>query len=428
MAPRSSARVKIVSPNSGNITCSRSASVYSTCSRATSTSTSSAMRALHNTHSSPTFVRQPLTTIDRNADCANHSSKSSSKGTHSHAHSLSLSRGRSRPEGGDQEAMQRAYNALEAAGRAVLRRPFGDHSANGTTHEASVINRGGLRQQPQHPLTTAAVAASRSDKSMQLPQSIVGLHQKRSRSRSTFADTSRESSVSSHRRPRAAAAAQPLESRNALPRLETPQEKRAFLPRRGGAAAAAPQGYPPAFSDPAAAGVPRPQPPVCPAMFSGLSAIPLSESLFAHTDAAVHPHVRGCPCPQAGTAGAGGGSESSNKRSGSDFCPRRCVRPLWSLVGTFKTALTSVVNVDYSNDCLNWQQRNPKGGCQRIRVPLHAVLDAAVVRITQEDDGIKEKQFTVIVHTTVRPSQVVFGFASTGEAHEFKRMLDPRGV
>ncbi|KAK7198014.1 hypothetical protein NESM_000756700 [Novymonas esmeraldas] len=140
-------------------------------------------------------------------------------------------------------------------------------------------------------------------------------------------------------------------------------------------------------------------PRVCPGMFAGLSAVPVDARLFADTVATQ----------------AGVGAQ-----------PRYCVRPLWSLVGTFKTSLGGLVTVDSNQDCVRWSQRNPKGGQQTIRLPLRSILDVFTTRVVQEDERVEERQFTVVVRTSTRPSQVVFGFATAGEAQHLRAVLKSR--
>lgn len=413
MAPRSGARVKIVSPNSGTVTLSRSASVHSTRSHTNASTAASTVRGLNSAcssaHGSPVYPRQPLAEINNQLNSRVPSSNGGSKADVRAAYARSDSR--SNVRGADQEAIQRAQEALEAVGRNVLKKPFSSHGANTVNTNEATENK------TRPPLKAQA---QNNSSSMQLPQSIVGLYRKRSRSHSTFAETSRGSSASS-RRPRSTSAVQPADHGNPLRRVEQLQHLSTLLTTTATANKGNTNGNPGAAPQP-------PQPPqqplrVCPAMFTGLSAIPLSARLFDSVDA---PNAPANYYPAPGTASDP--VQATSNPSSEDFCPRRCVRPLWSLVGTFKTALTSVVNVDYGNDCLNWQQRNPKGGFQRIRVPLHAVLDAVVARITQEDEDIKERQFTVIVRTSSRPSQVVFGFKSTREANEFRNMVRPAGI
>lgn len=158
---------------------------------------------------------------------------------------------------------------------------------------------------------------------------------------------------------------------------------------------------------------------VCPGMFSGASAIPLDASLFAG--------IESCD------SDASNSSELHNTKDTITGCggvallqppPQRyCARPLWSLVGTFKTSLSGLVAVNFHQGCLRWFQRNPKGGQQCIKVPLSHVLDVFTTRVVQEDENVEEQQFTVVVRTSTRPSQVVFGFATVAEANRLRHAL-----
>lgn len=57
-------------------------------------------------------------------------------------------------------------------------------------------------------------------------------------------------------------------------------------------------------------------------------------------------------------------------------------KPLWSLVGTFRTALQHAVDLR-GGLAMRWVQRNPKGGHQRLSVPLSAVISdgTTIVRV-----------------------------------------------
>ncbi|CAD2220117.1 hypothetical protein AGDE_12018 [Angomonas deanei] len=147
---------------------------------------------------------------------------------------------------------------------------------------------------------------------------------------------------------------------------------------------------------------------LCPGMFKGLSAVQLPGNLFEPVDTLIASHH----------------VQQRNAEPEVNRAARRGARPLWCLVGTFKTSLTSVVQVDYAQDSLHWSQRNPRGGYQPIRVPLSQIEQVFVTRVTQSDEDIEEKQFMVVVRTSTRPSQVVFGFSGLGEANQFKKFFE----
>lgn len=462
MAPRTGPRVRIVSPNSGNVTLSRSASLHSSNSRHNiNINTNNSISSIINTNtrngnysansSACSSVnrggyggsRQPLQILDSNRTSSTSNSDSGNP----------FGKGSSR--GADREAIQRAQEVLEAAGQCVLKKPFGgltgaNTTATTATATAAATTATTTKGSSSNSNTAANVAATKG--ALQLPQSIIGLYRgarsasvassgggrKRSRRQSNSANSSVVSS-------RAGSS-----SGTALARHEQQQgqqQQYGFLTRgrptaattnassntsRNGFASYTPASLGAAVANNSngqyganevtALSRPSPMPRVCQPMFAGLSAIPLSERLFEGGDSRPADYY-----PSANSNGLTNSREAvavaAQSGGSSANCPRRCARPLWSLVGTFKTALTSVVNVDYANDCLNWQQRNPKGGFQRIRVPLHAVLDAVTARVTQEDEDITERQFTVIVRTSARPSQMVFGFRSTREANEFRAMV-----
>ncbi|CCW61130.1 unnamed protein product [Phytomonas sp. EM1] len=176
---------------------------------------------------------------------------------------------------------------------------------------------------------------------------------------------------------------------------------------------------------------------VGPAMFRGLSSIHVTEELFDTKGCISFARAapRGILTSRSGTHalsyrdGEYMATVSSKKNSAHrvalihSLCTRYCSRPLWSLVGTFKTPITSVVDVDYVQGCMRWKQRNPKGGFQMIRIPLDGIQDSVVAHITQEDEDIQEKQFTAIIRTSTRPSQVIFGFKTLSEAKQICSML-----
>ncbi|KAG5487229.1 hypothetical protein LSCM4_07717 [Leishmania orientalis] len=308
----------------------------------------------------------------------------------------------SRRRAEDEEAVHRAMAVLEHAGGAVLRRPFSggvdtsDRSRAGTS--ALVANTSSLpaQQQPQR-------------RGLCLPPTIpITAHARRHRSADSDCSgnySSMGSTMSSYKRARSWA--------------EPPPPAQAALQQKTSASRPLLHGMQPAAESAAQ----RPDMPrVCPGMFAGLSAIEVDERLFTDADAL---YTNGA---SNAFAGSSVGAATAAAASGGGGVPqqRYCVRPLWSLVGTFKTSLSGLVTVDCAQECLRWSQRNPKGGQQTIKVPLASVLDVFTTRVVQEDDCIEERQFTVVARTSTRPSQVVFGFATVKEANHLRNVLKRR--
>jgi uncharacterized membrane protein len=132
-------------------------------------------------------------------------------------------------------------------------------------------------------------------------------------------------------------------------------------------------------------------------MFRGLTAIPLDQRL----------------------RGSGPGEEAA--------ASSRCsVCPLWSLIGTFKVALTSLVDVDTAEGVIKWHQRSPKGGFISMRLSMALVTDVSLARLALEDkaQAVTETQFSVVIKmASGKPSQVVFGFPSQGAAARLRALL-----
>lgn len=59
-------------------------------------------------------------------------------------------------------------------------------------------------------------------------------------------------------------------------------------------------------------------------------------------------------------------------------------RPVWSLVGTFKTTLQTAVDARKGN-ALRWTQSNPNGGRQRITIPFVNIGSSEQIRLRMED-------------------------------------------
>ncbi|CAJ1986116.1 hypothetical protein conserved [Leishmania donovani] len=306
----------------------------------------------------------------------------------------------SRRRADDEEAVRRATAALEHAGGAVLRRPFSGGHATSDKGRAATSALGGN--------TSSLPVQQPERRGLCLPPTIpITSHTRRHRSDySDYSgnDSSMDSTVSSYKRARSWAEPPPLPVQ-AASQQPTPTSRPSFYVAQPAAESAAQR-----------LTVPR----VCPGMFAGLSAIPVGEELFVGADA-LHPNctstVCAAPVMDAVAASAAGGGLVQQ---------RYCVRPLWSLVGTFKTSLSGLVTIDLKQECLRWSQRNPKGGKQTIKVPLASVLDVFTTRVVQEDEHIEERQYTVVARTSTRPSQVVFGFATATEANHLRNVLKRR--
>ncbi|CAG9568812.1 conserved hypothetical protein [Leishmania major strain Friedlin] len=306
----------------------------------------------------------------------------------------------SRQRAEDEEAVRRATAALEHAGGAVLRRPFSGGNATRDEGRAATSALGGN--------TSSLPVQQPERRGLCLPPTIpITSHTRRHRSEySDYSgnDSSMGSTVSSYKRARSWAEPPP-------PPVQAASQQPTSASR--------PSFY---VAQPAAESVAQrlTAPRVCPGMFAGLSAIPVGEELFVGADA-LHPNctstVCAAPVMDAATASAAGGGPVQQ---------RYCVRPLWSLVGTFKTSLSGLVTINLKQECLQWSQRNPKGGKQTIKVPLASVLDVFTTRVVQEDEHIEERQYTVVARTSTRPSQVVFGFATATEANHLRNVLKRR--
>ncbi|GET85881.1 hypothetical protein, conserved [Leishmania tarentolae] len=304
----------------------------------------------------------------------------------------------------DEEAVRRATAALEHAGGAVLRRPFSGGSATNDNGRAATSALCG---------NTSSLPAQQQQRQperqgMCLPPTIpITGHTRRHRSEYSDCsgnDSSMGSTMSSYKRARSWAEPPPLAAQ-AASQQPMPTSRPSLYGTQSVAESAAQR-----------LTVPR----VCPGMFTGISAIPVDEELFAGVDA-THPNCTSTgfatPTTHGVTAAAAGVGAMQQ---------RYCVRPLWSLVGTFKTSLSGLVTVDLNQECLRWSQRNPKGGKQTIKVPLSSVLDVFTTRVVQEDEQIEERQYTVVARTSTRPSQVVFGFATVTEANHLRNVLKRR--
>lgn len=474
MAPRSGPRVKVISPNSGTVTMSRSVSLASSSGSAlyqhssghASPATAPLLRTsgrFHNTsaaaataHAAPDTGRSALRPVgvntshtsttsaggkstrytngcgatagptDAKAAAASRraplqnffdqaaerrlptpsASRSHSRSVHSEASLMSGRPGARRRTEEDDAAVRRATAALERAGGAVLRRPFGAARAALPVHPSSPSSSssprvGGNTSALPLPASDAAMP-SQERRGLRLPPAIPHTRRRLRGEDGSDADDgdATDGSESAYR------------SRSGSRRGRTWADASARAQPR-----AAQTSFAAAVAVPSSASAVPPSPPrVCPGMFAGISAVPLDERLFACD--ALH-GVVGRPHTASGSTAAGDGAQQHGQQ-------RYCLRPLWSLVGTFKTSLSGLVTVDLNQECLRWSQRNPKGGQQLIKVPLSAVLDVFTTRVVLEDEQVEEKQFTVVVRTSTRPSQVVFGFATTTQANHMRSILKRR--
>ncbi|KPI87636.1 hypothetical protein ABL78_3293 [Leptomonas seymouri] len=358
-------------------------------------------------------------------------------------------------ENEDQEAIRRARTALEHAGDAVLRRPFSNisnasggtngktkpSSATGTSASStsdasanksvSTLLSGNTSSLPMRPASaspgarmqfTASRQESTQRRGMRLP-SVIPITRAGSEGEEDELEDNDEDGLgdASFNAPsKRARSWADIGTENAAATLARRRNQTAAATGQAGdsicspcytASASAQQRSPDGTS---AAGVR-----VCPGMFSGVSAIPLDPRLFEGMEHNVRANVTPSPASPL--------DWKDTVKTGSSVPQQRyCARPLWSLVGTFKTSLSGLVTVDFYQDCLRWFQRNPKGGQQCIRVPLAQLSDAFTTRVVQEDEHIEEKQYTVVVRTSTRPSQVVFGFATVAEANALRNILKRR--
>nr|CCC49164.1 conserved hypothetical protein [Trypanosoma vivax Y486] len=95
-------------------------------------------------------------------------------------------------------------------------------------------------------------------------------------------------------------------------------------------------------------------------------------------------------------------------------------RPLWSLVGSFRCVLQSLVCVEYSSGLLKWLQLSPSGGVHAMRLSLSSIVDAQLVRPSSHSVNTDHATQWVIISSSSNPSRVVFCFAEPSFA---KRMV-----
>ncbi|ORC84849.1 uncharacterized protein TM35_000401160 [Trypanosoma theileri] len=98
---------------------------------------------------------------------------------------------------------------------------------------------------------------------------------------------------------------------------------------------------------------------------------------------------------------------------------RQCFQPQWSMIGTFKTTLHSLVDVDPRHDIIKWFQKTPNGDFQQMRVLLSSVKETKVLSATAEE----LTPFLVVVSTSTRPSQIIFGFEKLVDANRMKAAI-----
>ncbi|RNF03123.1 hypothetical protein TraAM80_05991 [Trypanosoma rangeli] len=98
---------------------------------------------------------------------------------------------------------------------------------------------------------------------------------------------------------------------------------------------------------------------------------------------------------------------------------RQCFQPIWSLIGTFKTNIHSVVDTDPHHDTLKWYQRTPKNDFQQMRIPLSSIKEIRISSAPPEEMGPN----WVIIRTSTKPTQIVFGFEKLSEAKRMRAAL-----
>ncbi|RNF18890.1 uncharacterized protein Tco025E_04326 [Trypanosoma conorhini] len=100
---------------------------------------------------------------------------------------------------------------------------------------------------------------------------------------------------------------------------------------------------------------------------------------------------------------------------------RQCFQPAWSLIGTFKTNIYSLVDVDPRHDVLKWHQQTPRNEFQQMRIPLSSIKEVRISSVAREEMGPN----WVIVRTSTKPTQIVFGFEKLSNAKRMRAALQP---
>lgn len=327
----------------------------------------------------------------------------------------------------DQAAIQRAVDVLSGISGHILRNskvPCGSRSRESSMMKPSSRPDSVCRshEEPPHPCAAAhPVGKGKRTRALELPATIP-VHRSGSRSVSTG------SRSLNGRRRRSHATESVLSHMEEDATMPQPQRTddptytalfRSFrVPSRtpGWGAVSSPAAAPPATGLP-----------VCQPMFKGLSAIPLSDNLFEGVMPASNSSVsmvRVNTTQLVTPVGPLPSAISPPHGPPTATVPARCaMRPLWSLLGTFKTALAGIVELNVANDYIRWTQRNPRGGRQTFHIAIGSILDVIVVRVEREDEDIREAQHTVVIRTSSRPSQVIFGFRTAREATHLKTLL-----
>lgn len=443
MAPRTGLRVKIVSPNSGEVTVSRSVSIASSLLSSGHASSRQQSRIDGNdsfrrataatgagdgkTNSrSPALQppgRLPMQEMQLNTATTplqrsgmkkpRHEAVqlrvSSTDHTDSRRYSPrwqvdSTTSGRVQhedlTEDDDRGAVQRAQKALEAAGGSVLKRPLDAYRS------ALALQRGAVAAPAVGRGAEQKESDGSRDRPLHLPRTIPI-----TRDSSAVSHDSSIASVLLRHRSRSTADAMDWAAINPSPRRDAMQHGKPTTHP-----STCPSSPPPSLHGGTAA-----VDDICPGMWSGLSAIALSPTLF---DGAMKQERHF----SSAAAASPGRWKQSSEVGGAGPLPgplqqRYGAKPLWSLVGTFKTALNSMVAVDYQGGCLKWNQRNPSGQQQCIKMALDDIVDVFTTRVVQEDECIQETQHTVVVRASGRPSQAIFGFTTMREANQLRAAL-----
>lgn len=142
-------------------------------------------------------------------------------------------------------------------------------------------------------------------------------------------------------------------------------------------------------------------------MFKGMTAVPLSAAV-----------VNAIGSSQSAAPKAAGGEKLPFGRDPRERSSACRVQPLWCMVGTFKTSLENVVQV--SQGVMQWHQRNPNGGYQRLAMPLSLMTSVSCATVVVSKS---ETTTSVVIKTAGKPSQITFGFVRSCDASAFRLRL-----
>ncbi|AAZ12549.1 kinetoplastid kinetochore protein 5 [Trypanosoma equiperdum] len=101
--------------------------------------------------------------------------------------------------------------------------------------------------------------------------------------------------------------------------------------------------------------------------------------------------------------------------------PPQCFRPAWSLIGTFKTDVHTLVSVDTYEGSVKWYQQSPKGGFHRMCASTSVITSVQMANA----EGSPLGEYLVVINTSIRPSRITFGFKKSTDARKMVVLLTP---